>query len=472
MLPDRAKPVLNFAKTSKQKSIAPKPARSQTETVRRWIVRLIFIVYWLLIFEGVLRKWALPGLHKALFFIRDPFVLITYFLAFKYGLWPRWSAIFSTAAILGGLFMLLALTQALTMDLSPVIVLYGWRNYFLYIPFAFIIGEQFRGKDLFRLLRYTLLVSIPVAILCYQQFRAPAESSLNEAFNGSAPMMVANGIVRTSGTFTVSAAQTLYIGSLFAMLYTVWLLPRSQRPLNRFELWAATFSTLATFAVSGARSVFVYAAIVTVFAFASAFVAGGRKFRTRTIIAVPLLVILGTVCYVKLFPEAFKAMVSRQSDASMQEGSTIGRLASSTTTIIRILPRMSLLGAGLGSGTNAANVLRSGQMGLLLAEDESQRIILETGIFGLLYVGYRYWLTVSIGRDAFRAGRRSHNPLPIIFFGYEVINLAIGQMTLQGTINGYGWLFAGFCLAANRLGLRDAKALTGKAKGNTQDLWT
>ena len=470
ILPDRVKPELNPTRILRAQSSAPKPARSQSETVRRWIVRLIFTVYWLLIFEGVLRKWALPGLHKVLFFIRDPFVLLTYFLAFKYQMWPRSSVIFNSGMILAAVFLVLALLQAFTMDLSAVIVLYGWRNYFLYMPFAFIIGEQFRGKDLFRLVKYTLLVSIPVAILCYQQFRAPADSSLNEAFNGSAPMMVADGIVRTSGTFTVSAAQTLYIGSILAMLYTAWLLPRTQRPLNGILLWIATFSTVATFAVSGARSAFIYAAVVTAFSFASAFIVGGRKFRFKTVIAVPLLVVLAAFCYVKVFPTAFKAMVSRQTDASMQEGSTIARLASSTTTIIRVLPRISVIGAGMGSGTNAANVLRSGQMGFTLAEDESQRIILETGIFGLFYVAFRFWLTFKIGRDAFRAGRRSHNPLPVIFFGYEVINLAIGQMTLQGTINGYGWLFAGFCLAANRLGTRE-KALSSKVKGKTQDLW-
>lgn len=471
MLPERKKPLPKASRIPKHKIAVSTGVKSQTETVRRWIVILIFIVYWLLIFEGVLRKWALPGMHKILFFIRDPFVLATYVLAIKYRLWPRWSAIFTSGIVLGVIFMVLALFQALTSELSTVIVLYGWRNYFLYLPFAFIIGEQFRGQDLARLIRHTLLVSIPVSILCYQQFRSPAESSLNEAFGGSAPMLVAHGIVRTSGTFTVSAAQTLYIGSLLAMLYTVWLLPRSQRPLNRIELWLASCSTLATFAVSGARSAFVYGAIVTIFAFISAFVIRKQQFRLRTLIAVPLIVVLGAVCYVKFFPDAFNAMVSRQRDAQIIEGSTLGRAASSLTTLFRVLPRLSVFGAGIGSGTNAATVLRTGQMGVLLAEDETQRIILETGIFGLFYVGYRYWFTGLMGRDAFRASKRSHNPLPFILFGYESVNLLIGQMTLQGTINGYGWLFAGFCLAANRLRTRAAKPGVGQAKEQVQDLW-
>ena len=60
---------------------------SQKERARKWIVTLIFIVYWLLIFEGALRKWALPEAHSILFFIRDPFVLAAYVLTVKYKLW-------------------------------------------------------------------------------------------------------------------------------------------------------------------------------------------------------------------------------------------------------------------------------------------------------------------------------------------------------------------------------------------------
>ena len=38
-------------------------------------------------------------------------------------------------------------------------------NYFLYIPLAFIIGDQFTKDDLNRLVKQTLLFSIPVAVL-------------------------------------------------------------------------------------------------------------------------------------------------------------------------------------------------------------------------------------------------------------------------------------------------------------------
>jgi hypothetical protein len=447
------------------------------ERPRRWIAILIFIVYWLLIFEGVLRKWVFPGFHQILYFIRDPFVLATYIIAIKYKLWPKWTPIFTTAVYLGIAFLLLGLVQSLTSQVTPVIVLYGWRNYFFYLPFAFIIGEQFRGQDLARLVRHTLYVAIPISILCYQQFKSSADSVLNASYNTSSlPMLVAEGIVRTSGTFTISTAQTLYIGSVLAMLFAVWLLRAQYRPVNRIALWASSFATLAMFAVSGARSVFIYAAIIAAFAFASVFIIGShkqlvrrRKIGIKTWLMVPVLLVVGAACYIKFFPTALDAMLLRQRDAQVNEGSTWLRILDNVTSIVRIPSQVSLMGAGIGAGTNAASMINTGQMGLLLAEDEIQRIILEAGIFGFLYVGYRYWLAAWIGINAFKATKRTGNPLPFVLFGYESVNLLYGQMTLQGTINGYGWLFAGFCMAANNLGRKSAKNLPDKKK---EDPWS
>src|SRR5271156_3842945 len=113
-------------------SPARKTPISEKEKIRRIIVIIVFIVYWLLIFEGVLRKWALPGFQKILFFIRDPFVLTIYLLAFKYKMWPKSLPILITGLILAGVFFMLTMIQMMGSDVSPIIFLYGWRNYFLY----------------------------------------------------------------------------------------------------------------------------------------------------------------------------------------------------------------------------------------------------------------------------------------------------------------------------------------------------
>ena len=41
------------------------------------------MIYWLLIFEGALRKWVFPEYQQIIFFLRDPIVLLAYIIAFR-----------------------------------------------------------------------------------------------------------------------------------------------------------------------------------------------------------------------------------------------------------------------------------------------------------------------------------------------------------------------------------------------------
>jgi hypothetical protein len=464
-----------FAKRGRLKLASTDPSVSQTrsrlsgissdrERARLHLVKIVFIVYWLLIFEGVLRKWAFPSLQKFLYFIRDPFVLLAYWLAFKYKLWPRFSLPFRLSLILALAFLPLALIQSLVLGITPVVVAYGWRNYFFYLPFAFLIGENFRGKDLKSLVRYTLLVAVPIAILCYKQFSSPSDDVVNLALDGAAThMLVARDVVRTSGTFTVASAQAMFIGSIFSMLLAVWLLPASQRPLKRYSLWIASAACLTTLAVSGARGSFVVVITIVIAALASLILTTNqRRVNWVKILTIPLLLAVGWMLYVTVFNYAFIVMGERWSNALNNEGSIFSRVIGPFAGIIQVWPRLSLLGCGIGTGTNAGAVLTAGHMGIL-AEDEWSRILLEAGIFGVVYIAARIFLTGWLAWSAAKAVRRSYNPLPLLLCAFLSSTLLVGQMTMQGTINGYAFLFIGFCLAANRLGLH-GKATDSKHK--------
>ena len=58
----------------------------QSETNQRSIThikRLIWLYFFLLIFEGTFRKWILPQFSDVLLVVRDPVVLAIYFLVIK-----------------------------------------------------------------------------------------------------------------------------------------------------------------------------------------------------------------------------------------------------------------------------------------------------------------------------------------------------------------------------------------------------
>src|SRR4051812_49856280 len=74
----------------------------QSATNERTIKRLkwaIWAYFFLLIFEGVFRKWLLPQYSDVLLVVRDPVVLVIYMLAIKAKLFPRTNWILSLGII-------------------------------------------------------------------------------------------------------------------------------------------------------------------------------------------------------------------------------------------------------------------------------------------------------------------------------------------------------------------------------------
>lgn len=442
--------VIHFIKHLRSSSLG-----RDRESSRQLIVKIIFVIYWLLIFEGVLRKWMFPSLNKFLFFIRDPFVLTVYYLAFRYKMWPKPTITFLFGMIIAGLFVLIGISQSFAYGVNPLISAIGWRGYFWYVPLVFLIGEHFRGKDLSKLCRETLLVTIPIAVLVYLQFKSPPGAYVNKTFDEDALAMTVSGeIVRTSGTFTFPAGQVMFIDSILAMILTMWLLPKAQRPLGPVMLLVTTAAVLVNLYVAGSRSAFFGAAFALLGALLSGFCMTNIRQRFRAFLLPGVLSFIGVFLYITVFATAYQAMSERQAIASENEGSTIGRALRIFTSVFETMPHMTAIGVGIGLGSNAGAVLGTGTRQFALAEHELPRIIDEAGLAGIVYIVFRYWLLIQFFGGAWLATRRTNNPLPLLLLSFEGVLLAVGQMTLQGTINGYGWLFAGFCMAANRLGLK------------------
>ena len=74
-----------------------------------WLKRWIWVYFWLLIFEGVFRKWIVPSLSGPLLLVRDPVAVIIYIQAYrcrKFSMKTMWPF----ALLAAGMF-LLASTQ-------------------------------------------------------------------------------------------------------------------------------------------------------------------------------------------------------------------------------------------------------------------------------------------------------------------------------------------------------------------------
>src|SRR5207253_2595617 len=102
--------------------------------------------FWLLLFEGALRKWALPELSAPLLVIRDPILLLIYYFSLRHGLLYRNLPLICIGTVAVAFIVAGALQFAFIKDAHPLVTLYGLRTNFFHLPLILImaiaLGEQ------------------------------------------------------------------------------------------------------------------------------------------------------------------------------------------------------------------------------------------------------------------------------------------------------------------------------------------
>src|SRR5690554_5178677 len=103
----------------------------------------IWLYFLLLIFEGALRKWFLPGLATPLLIIRDPIALWLVLVTWKRGLLPsNW--ILSSIIIIT---IISVITTSIFGHGNFFVTVYGARIFLIHIPLIFVIGIIFTKED-------------------------------------------------------------------------------------------------------------------------------------------------------------------------------------------------------------------------------------------------------------------------------------------------------------------------------------
>jgi hypothetical protein len=438
----------------------PAPISARRERARRHVVRVVLLIYLLLIFEGSLRKWVLPQLSQYIFFIRDPFVLYAYLFATIHHLWPRRSPYLTASiviSVVGFLIGIIALMISGNGGAGALLAVYGWRNYFLYAPLAFLIGATFSLADIERVCRWTLLLSLPIGLLMAAQFFAPLNSPLNIGIASDEALQfvgltVTSEHTRPMGPFSSGAGPNQFTASAFAMLLAFLIMPARQRGVGPWILPLAAAGIALCVAMSGSRGAVSQCALIGVFAMVLGVVGRTAAVR-RKAIALPLVVVGAFVAIAPFaFPAAIEAFAERWTLAASAEQQVfqlgfLGRALYTFVDFLRLFSDTPLLGYGLGSGGNASITLQLGPA--VWAESDWARHIVDLGpVFGSVFILFRIVLAAWLGVVAFRATRRGVGPLPFLLYAYTGYVLLAGQVTGQGAVNGYAWLFMGFTLAA------------------------
>lgn len=429
----------------------PQEAISGDDKLLRNIRRLIWLYFWLLIFEGVLRKWVLPQLSNPLLIVRDPVVLLIYVLAIQARVFPRNAWMFSLAVIafLSLAVSFLALWPYLPPGRIVLVSGFGFRTNYLHLPLVFLMPRVLRPEDVKRIGWWVLLAIVPMSLLMVAQFQAPPGSWLNGTASGEGEQIVAAlGKVRTAGPFSFVVGVVAYFG--LATGFLIWAALR-RGVYRNWVLLAAGVALLIGIAVSGSRSVVGGCAVVVSSLLLVLFMRPGAVNRFGQ--ALLVTVVLGfLVTKTPVFKEGLGVLTERFSAVAEAEEQSIAvglisRVFGNFSEAVRVYPDAPFLGYGLGIGTNGGAKFLTGQNAFLLAEGEWARLVLESGpVLGLAFVLWRCGLAIRIGLLSLQSVRRG-NVLPLLLFMSGGLSLMNGQFG-PPTILGFAVFTAGLALAA------------------------
>ena len=428
------------------------PAMAQARGARM-IWRLILVYVFLLIFEGVARKWLLPRFSAPLLVVRDPVLLGIYWYALRARLLPMngWMISLIALAVLSfcaGIF---------AEHGQPAIALFGVHTNFLHFPLAFVMARICDRPMILAIGRFLLLVALPLGLLMVVQFRSPPDAWINAASSESGRQFAgALGTIRPAATFSfhTGAAEFFTLVSAF-LIYAIL----EKRTFGPWLIAAGGSGLLLGMSVAVSR--FGAASIAIVFGAALVIALLRMKYLPRLLALVAVLAIL----FAALLPfgvlqEGTRVFSARIEHAAAVEGGAVGfggRVARGFLEPATQLISTPLLGHGLGLGTNVGAVLRTGTGGFVLSEDEWMRILLESGpILGSFFLLWRAGFFLALFAASLRA-LATGNILPLLLFAaccYLVVNGHLGRSTTLG----FAVLGAGLCLGALRVPENDFPA--------------
>jgi hypothetical protein len=421
-------------------------------SVRRWQLAVQAALI-LLVFEGAIRKWLLPGAQDLVYFAKDVLFLgayIGYFRNRSRITYPYAPALYAGLAFAAAVGALEIFNPRLPSLLVGVL---GFKAYFFYVPLLFVVPAAFPDDAaLARFLNHYVLTAFPVGLLSIAQFFSPPGSILNTYAQPTEATSIStfgsSKFVRTTGTFSYISGYTSYLLATTILLLIILTATR-WRFKGNLDIFGALGMTLLGMMMSGSRGpIFLLAMIFPIYWWL-AVVREKQSGRTMVRLLVGLgLLAAGLTSAGDQAVTAFSQRVSSSEDVA-------SRFTSPFVAPVHMLSYAGLFGYGIGSTHQAAAALVGGTtndwLGNIAPESESGRVMLELGPAGFFLVYFtRLMLALFTLRQALRLRTPFHRAVALSALLFLLIQIP-GGTVFDVTSGVYYWFLGGLVFLAVRL---------------------
>jgi hypothetical protein len=411
------------------------------ETIKKGI----WMYFFLILFEGALRKWFLPSLAGPLLIIRDPLALWILFSAAKNDVLNL-----KISTITFGLIGVFSIYTAFFLGHGNMYVaLYGARIFLLHFPLTFVIAKVFSVEDVKKMAKVTAIISIPMVMLIMLQFYSPQTAWVNRTVGGGAGggFDGALDFYRPPGTFSFTNGNTHFFDFAACFIIYFWF---NSKEISKLLLISSTIALLLSIPFSISRGLFFQVIVTILFAIIPSF-SKPKHALGMIIILTAVFGVFVLLSFTSYFHTATMAFTARFESANTAEGGLDGvlldRFLGGSIEAIRLSVNQPFFGYGIGMGTNVGSTLLSGGRWFLISEGEWGRIIGEIGpVLGLAIIFLRMKLAISLVYQSFMK-LRSGLLLPWIMTSCGCLLVAQGGWA-QPTSLGFCTLTAGLILAS------------------------
>ena len=397
--------------------------------------KIFLFFFFIVLLEGAIRKWLLPNSTFVIVGIRDFIVFFCIYYGFKNKIFNfnnKFEKITLFWTLLVTIWILIQFTFFTNLPIQ--IALIGLRNWVLYLWLSLFFYKTLDMQDLRFIIKIILLTILPLSILSVSQHFLPVDHILNKQASEGYIFQVIEGVVRTTGTFSFTSGYNYYLMFICPLIY-ILVLGEEIKDIKFITTIVIVLAFLLAVTTSGSRLIIAFSVVMLIPLTLSLITKRQKKAQILLII---LFSILCTYIVSNYFSRAVDATTQRFISGG-QNVTLLERVLESSLGTKESWLNLSVIGRGIGKGSNPARGYLSVDEDFIFGETETQKILIEGGILGIIFVLARLVFLFFLIK-AYQIKKITKSSLPFIYWFYIVLNFSLVSYVSQITAHAFTYL--------------------------------
>lgn len=423
------------------------------------IRKLLYIIIFTLVFEGIARK-LLPGfLGIVIFFLKDFFCLLGLYYIRKATLSQVSRKLIKLFMVLVYLIFPLLVYNTV---IDPILLIWGAKTYLLYVVVAILMTMAFpyNSKIEFKkFINIMVLLILPTVLVAIVQINLPASHWLNKSVDGgSLEHFSAAGKLRVSSTFSFTGQFAFFLLFITAFFFANLFFEKKIKPTfydnNILQIFLGLLLIIGTF-LTGGRTAVLGLGVITLIG-AALVLSKNPSSGLKKMIPM-ILVLLFVFPVIKVWKPEYFAVYEERSSGNKNDDVLVRTLEPFTSAIEQLsdkTPYEMLFGSGLGVMANGVQNISSYASSVrseFWTETDFSTIVWEGGVYLIfIWYGFRLFIIFYCFKIWHSIKNKHYSNSAAFLVAYIVVIGLTGTLSIQPPLAIYFWISFGALICVQK----------------------